>query len=91
MSKLSDYRNATNEGGAGYNPHEAADMAQARAASEARLQSLMPRFVELRTTWNAAVAKYSVNGQLSTNSLAKIERECGVTKLEMTELRARRQ
>lgn len=78
-----------NEGGYGYNPHEAAMRAEAAAAANARIESLIPRFEELRSTWNAAVAKYTVAGKLPMSALAKIEAEVGVTRAEMIMLKSR--
>lgn len=89
MSKLTAFRNLHNEGGEGYNPEEAKDVIAARAAADARIESLLPRFAELRAAWNAAVAKYAANGQISATVLAKIETEVGVTRLEMLALKAR--
>lgn len=88
-SNYTAYRNANNEGGYGYNPHEAQMLADAKAAADARIDSILARYDELRAAWNAAVAKYAKNGQLTMQALAQIEREVGVTLSEIKIAKAR--
>lgn len=89
MSQVQAHNKMFNESGHGFNPHDATDAAQARAAVEARMADLMGRAAEVRAAWNAAVAANTVNGKVSMQALAKIEAAAGATQLEMSMLKAR--
>lgn len=89
MSSYTAYTSSQNEGAYGFNPHEAAMQAAARSAADARLDSVVARFDAIRAAWNTAVAKYTVNGQLSMAALKRIESEVGVTRTELLSAKAR--
>lgn len=89
MTSYTAHTKTHNEGGYGFNPHEAAMLAAAHAAADARMSDLIGRAAEVRAAWNAAIAKHTVNGLVPTAALKLIEAEAGVTMLEMTSLKAR--
>lgn len=89
MSNLTKHNATYNEGGYGFNPYEASAASRAADAAEARMVDLMSRAAEVRAAWNAAVAKYTTSKGVSMLDMPKIEREAGVTKLEMADLKAR--
>jgi hypothetical protein len=72
-----------NDGGEGFNPHLAKHDAAVDQAVKARIAEIAARFPEVRAAWNAAVAKYTINGKLRTQDIAKIEAEVGVTQNEI--------
>lgn len=89
MSKFNAYNLTQNEGGEGYNPYEAEMLAAASAKAEARIQHIITNIVSFKAAWGAAVAKYSLKGQLPTAALRKVEHEAGVTLLEIQTVKAR--
>ena len=77
------YNDLQNEGGEGYNPFAARDEAAIIAARKARIAHVVANFPAYRDRWNEAVAKHTVNGQVPTGALQHIERDAGVTQIEM--------
>lgn len=78
-----------NEGGHGYNPHNAAIEQEAHAKAEARIQHIIANIGQYRAAWTAAVAKYTKAGQVAAADMPKIEAEAGVTHLEIQAVKSR--
>ena len=78
-----------NEGGEGYNGNWAKHDAAVAAAGDAHIDALVARAPELRAAWNAAVAKFAVNGNVATKDLQKIEAAAGITLNELKLVQAR--
>lgn len=89
MSKLASHHNTHNEGGEGFNPHEAKMIAGAYDKAEARIQHIIANLDSYKAAWNVAVAKHTKAGKVDMAKLADIEREAGVTMLEMQTVKAR--
>lgn len=87
--KYDAHKNAMNEGGEGFNPYAEQIVIEAKDKAEARIQSIIENIESIRAAWNAAVAKYSKNGKVDINAIAKIEKEAGVTMNEMKIVKAR--
>lgn len=88
QAKSRAYNNRNNEGGYGYNPYEAAEMDAIRAVVAAELADRVARFPEIKASWNAAIAKHGVNGQVDMRKMPQIEKEAGVTMAQIRELKA---
>lgn len=81
--QATDHTAVQNEGGYGYNPHEAALAQEASDKTEARVQHIIANIATFKAAWGTAVAKYSKVGQIRALDLAKIEKEAGVTQNEI--------
>lgn len=83
------YDRINNEGGEGFNPfwrqHEEAVM----QATREEIEAMIPRWQEIRAAWNAAVAKYTINGKVDVKNMPDIEREAGVTQNQISRLKSR--
>ena len=89
MNKVTTHNLTHNEGGYGYNPYEAEALAEAEAKTEARIQHIIANIGTYKAAWAAAVAKHSVNGQIPSAALVEVEKESGVTLLEIQIVKGR--
>ncbi len=88
LAKARAYDKRNNEGAYGYNPYDDKVIDAGRAVLAAELADRVARFPEIKAAWNAAIARYTVDGQIDMRQMPKIEKEVGVTMAQIRELKA---
>lgn len=83
------YRNTHNEGGEGFNAYSEAAKKEVKEKAEARIQHIIENMDKYRSAWASAVAKYSKNGLIQAGDMPKIEKEAGVTFMEIQAVKDR--
>lgn len=87
--KIDSYNNAQNEGGDGYNPHQAEHDAAVEEAAEARIRHIIENLDSYKAAWNAAVAKHTTAKGVPAAAIKAIEAAAGVTLNEMQIVKSR--
>lgn len=81
------YRRINNEGGQGYNPHEAAMLAEADARASEREAWIDAHYDDLRAKWMAEVSR--LGGLTDMQTVHAIERKVGITLAEVKAAKSR--
>lgn len=89
QSKSRSHDKRINEGGYGYNPHDAKADELIAEIVNAEIDAIVEDIDAIRARWNAAVAKYTVGGKLDMRHLKAIEAEAGITLTQMQSAKAR--
>lgn len=89
-TKYSNYRNAMNEGGEGYNPHEAGMLAEAAKKVEDRESWIDAHYGELKMAWNNEIKFVTAgNTQITMHQVHAVEKKVGVTLAEIKAAKVR--
>lgn len=89
---LAHHKELINEGGFGYNPHEATEQKLIREINEAELNLMANNFAEIREAWNKRVQALPgfKSGKVSMSAVAEIAKDMGLQGVsEMQKIKAR--
>ena len=76
-----------NEGGEGYNPHDAKVDSLIGALVEAELQEIIGNLDLYKARWNEAVRKHTVDGKI--RNIRDVEKDAGITLNQMNRVKSR--